>query len=261
MILSRSKLMRRRTRTLTALLRKIGFVEILSPKVAIALRDKFGGARDAEIELLSRFVGKGDIAIDVGAHAGAYSFRLIKLVGSQGRVIAFEPQKSMADYLIKGLSHHSYFEFHNMGLGEANEFRSLAIEIKDSVPQTGGASMTLSLTPEQSLHEHVVIKSLDSFEISKVKFMKIDTEGFEIPVLLGARKTITQSKPIIFLEVLNSQNSEHRKKILNLFEPYGYRFYFVLNGQLTELTSQDFEINNNRQTDRSINFILSPTKL
>ena len=42
---------------------------------------------------------KGEVVIDVGAHKGGYLYWMSKKVGSKGKVIAFEPQAILCDYL------------------------------------------------------------------------------------------------------------------------------------------------------------------
>jgi len=57
--------------------------------------------------------------------------------------------------------------------------------------------------------------------------LKIDVEGFEVEVLRGARKTLTRSRPILFLE-LHLNYLEHRsmapKESIALLQEAGYRF-------------------------------------
>lgn len=46
----------------------------------------------------------------------------------------------------------------------------------------------------------VIVAPLDSFGLVDVDLLKIDTEGFELFVLLGARETIDRCKPVIVIE-------------------------------------------------------------
>jgi FkbM family methyltransferase len=48
----------------------------------------------------------GDTVWDVGAHAGATAYFLSQMVGSSGRVYAFEPDESNYAYLLKNLEMH-----------------------------------------------------------------------------------------------------------------------------------------------------------
>ena len=47
----------------------------------------------------------------------------------------------------------------------------------------------------------VKTKKLDSFDLPKVDFIKIDVEGYEAQVLSGAKKTILKWKPKIYIEI------------------------------------------------------------
>jgi protein O-GlcNAc transferase len=49
--------------------------------------------------------------------------------------------------------------------------------------------------------------------------MKIDVEGFEEQVLVGALKTIKKTKPIIYAEAWNKESLD---KILKILKPLGY---------------------------------------
>jgi hypothetical protein len=46
----------------------------------------------------------------------------------------------------------------------------------------------------------VEVRTLDSFDLRDVGFLKIDAEGHELAVLHGARETITMHRPIVFVE-------------------------------------------------------------
>ena len=59
--------------------------------------------------------------------------------------------------------------------------------------------------------------SLDSLNLDRLDFIKIDAEGWEHKVLLGAEKTIERFKPAIFIELLI--DFYH---IINLLQVMGY---------------------------------------
>ena len=60
----------------------------------------------------------------------------------------------------------------------------------------------------------VKTKTLDSFNLPKVDFMKIDVEGYEAQVLSGAKETITKWKPKIYIEIWE-KNVDIISKILD----------------------------------------------
>lgn len=78
-----------------------------------------------EIEYILKHISKGETAIDIGAHKGAYLHWIRKAVGNTGKVIAFEPQPSLSNYLnnIIGLFNYKNVTIEWMGLGfEKGEF-------------------------------------------------------------------------------------------------------------------------------------------
>ena len=63
--------------------------------------------------------------------------------------------------------------------------------------------------------------SIDSLELERVDFVKIDVERMEVEVLNGAMKTLKKYKPILLIEVLKSPQQE----IFDLIKPLGYEIF------------------------------------
>ena len=65
---------------------------------------KYGEWSQGENIIMSKFVSKGDIVIDIGANIGTTVLSLSKQVSDEGKVIAFEPQSLMAQCLQTNLT-------------------------------------------------------------------------------------------------------------------------------------------------------------
>ena len=64
---------------------------------------------------------------------------------------------------------------------------------------------------------------MDSLEIGKCDFMKVDVQGYEFNLFKGGKKLIKNNTPILFLEnPLNEENSKETKEYLL---ELGYEFY------------------------------------
>jgi FkbM family methyltransferase len=70
---------------------------------------------------VQRHLTAGAVAVDVGAHKGAYTWWMRRAVGETGRVYAFEPQPGLADELraLTSGSRYGNVVVENLGLSSA----------------------------------------------------------------------------------------------------------------------------------------------
>ena len=139
------------------------------------------------------------ICLDVGANVGEYS-RLM-LESTAAAVYAFEPLPSAFTGLSKLRNKFgSRFVAVNKGVGAANEL----LQIHFSADATEHASFSLEAKNipyvRNELSQEIEVITLDSFlasspEIKAIDFLKIDTEGFEFEVLLGAKEALARQPP------------------------------------------------------------------
>jgi FkbM family methyltransferase len=161
-----------------------------------------------DIELFQRHIAEGDTVLDVGANFGHHSVVFSKLVGDAGQVVAIEAQRVMHDLLhanaalngrrniqpvlcAAGAAPGEAFLYPISYASETN-FGSLGIAAKDL---TGG--------------ERVVVRTVDSIIVeylpeSRVSFVKIDVQAYELFVLQGMSQTLAQHRPVIFAEIAPS---------------------------------------------------------
>jgi FkbM family methyltransferase len=80
--------------------------------------------------------------------------------------------------------------------------------------------------------------------LSRLDFVKIDVEGMEYEVLLGARRTLVAHRPIIYLETLREFDAARgfsvAERIEQLLRELGYALYRVCaDGHLAAVTAAD----------------------
>ena len=160
--------------------------------------------------LIKHFVKKGDQVVDVGTHIGIYSAYLANIVGEKGKVFCFEPHKDLTIKLNSNLSLNGLnnYEIHNYGLGENNEvidYNSVNIDnfnegtVNSSFYENEKISSPYFKGKFQKIKTKV--KKLDSVLTNeKIKFVKIDTEGYELKILKGMQNIINRCRPIIIFE-------------------------------------------------------------
>ena len=166
------------------------------------------------IEWCKQFCEKNKNILDIGAHSGTYS---ISLANYCKHVYAFEPQK-MTFYSLCGsiaLSGIKNVSCLNYGLGSIEQ---VGIQKLNIISIDGGGSTlhTNNLNHRIIQQEDIEIRTLDSFNISDIGFIKVDVEENELQVLLGGIETICKSNYPKILFEMNVKNSKLIEFLVNL---------------------------------------------
>lgn len=100
---------------------------------------------------------------------------------------------------------------HNMGMGDQPGQFEIIIK-KDNaghnhidninVPLASGRTRVRKAEPEKQL---VNVDTVDNMSFENVDIIKLDTEGYEFPIVLGAEQTIMKYKPIVQIEMVTGQ--------------------------------------------------------
>ena len=161
-------------------------------------RLKITGCLDVEMKVLRSERPTCRRAIDVGANVGIYSYFFSTF---SERVDSFEPVRQISS-MLEAYAHRCYkVKFHNVGLsnrvGKFNLYYPYINSAKD--PNWGLASLTSPSVDCGSLL--VDVRRLDDYRFTDVDIIKIDVEGHEMDVVLGAVETIRRDRPILLIEI------------------------------------------------------------
>jgi len=188
----------------------------LLPEINLDYYSKNGLFECQLIEWCKQFCKIDGVFLDIGAHTGTYSISLAKYCSE---VYSFEPQRNTY-YALCGsvaLSNIHNITCCNIGLGSERQVGKRTLHI---VSNDGGGS-TIHQTAEPILKtETVDIRTLDSFGLTNIGFIKMDVEENELFVLYGARETLEKSNypPIVFESNVDT-NASH---IAYLRDEIGY---------------------------------------
>ena len=155
--------------------------------------------------LLWEFVNNKSLrtVIDVGAWWGPWS---LWWRGRAERVEIFEPNPEMIPKLQHNIANHPNCHLHKVALGGVNGTVSMDYDTHSGTNHITSTNGTIPL------------HTLDEYHFQNVDIIKIDVEGYEIPVLEGARQTIIESRPLIQIEANKSGNRYGRtKKDISIF--------------------------------------------
>lgn len=157
-----------------------------------------------EIELLERvqpYIGPGAVVLDCGANIGNHSLFFTKVCGAQ-TVHAFEPQNRCVEIMLRTLRMNDVddrVDIHQVVLG-AKE--GTACVRHREAGNIGGTAFSESDSGDYK------IRTLDSFDLPRVDFMKIDVEGAHYDLLQGAQKTLARCSPTIWVEMFSEAHGD-----------------------------------------------------
>ena len=159
-------------------------------------------------ELITRTVHDGDTCIDIGAQKGYVSLTLAKAVGSEGRVLAFEPDKRAAAKLAANINraNQSAIEVFHCALGDREG--SCTFVLSKVLGWSSRFPNDLAKTAIEDTVE-VKVNSLDemiarkeiAIDPNRLSFIKIDAEGSEPLILKGMSGLLSTAKSVLFMEV------------------------------------------------------------
>jgi len=134
------------------------------------------------------FVNNRKVALDIGANIGLWSRDLCNTFET---VIAFEPVAQFRDCLKKNV-HHAALQIESCALGETDT----TIEMVITEGNTGHSHVDQNTVGSGS----IPMRRLDSMNLQDVGYIKIDCEGYELPIVRGAEETIKRCRPVMVVE-------------------------------------------------------------
>ena len=154
-------------------------------------------------EKLYGLIKPGMHILDIGANIGETSMAFSKLTGASGSVFSFEPDPQTFERLTKHLELNRCSNVSSVNKGLGKEEGELLLEEGEN--NSGGNRISPGQQSKQG--KKIAITTLDKFSkansISKIDFIKIDVEGYEYHVLLGAEATIDNYRPAFFIELVD----------------------------------------------------------
>ncbi len=178
--------------------------------------DKWHGDWElGEYNIVMQHISEKNVAIDIGAHVGLWSKRLVK---DFKQVYCFEPLEKHIECWHKNVTKEfNNVDIYDVALSDVEGTSEMTVPFKNSGMSTLHYH---EYVPNDYIKQDVQTKTLDSYDFDKIDFIKIDVEEHEYKVLRGAQKTIEKHKPILYMEV-NDQQATVFLESLNL----GYKLF------------------------------------
>ncbi|MBX3096155.1 MAG: FkbM family methyltransferase [Fimbriimonadaceae bacterium] len=184
----------------------------------------------AMTEALKRGWKPGGTFIDIGANEGYFSVMAAAALGPKGRIIAVEPQGRLQSVLERNFSLNSLANASvaKVGLGSAEATADLNLFPDTNTGATSFARPVSYQLPTERVRITTLDTLLEELKIDQVDCAKVDVEGFELDLFLGAMQTLADSKVKTFVIELHPRLLHDRGASVNdvrsVLEAAGYHW-------------------------------------
>ena len=168
---------------------------ILDPQDSLRLSIN-GVYEEVETELVKNHIKNGDVVLDVGANIGYYTLIFSDLVGKEGKVFAFEPDRSNFELLKKNVEYNKCKNVTLIQKAVSDNNEKVKIYIVSEHP---AANRIFDAGDKERETIEVESIRLDDFfkehnEI--INFIKMDVEGVEFKVFKGMLEILKKSEKL-----------------------------------------------------------------
>ena len=179
----------------------------------------YGEYSQGEADIFEQLLQPGDTVIEAGANIGSHTVHLAQIVGPNGKVYAFEPQRLVFQLLAGNIAINSLTNVYcrNQAVGECAGELSVPDLDPLKINNWGGLSLL-----DKHAGEKVPVITLDSLHIPDCRLLKADVEGMELFVLKGAIETINRCRPYLYLE---ADRSDKQKPLFDFIFEQNYKIY------------------------------------
>ena len=188
----------------------------------------------SSVDALRAFLRPGDVAIDIGAHTGDSTLPIALAVGPSGIVFALEPNPYVFKVLetTAGLnpSKARIVPLMFAAMPEDGEFE---FEYSDEGFCNGGFHRSISRWRHghfctlrvQGRHVLDYLRAHAPDALAKLRYIKIDTEGFDRAIAASLRDAMRTYRPYVKSEVYRHLSREEREGYYDDLRALGYRVF------------------------------------
>lgn len=192
-----------------------------------------------------------NVILDIGANIGQFGGE-IRNLGYSGEIISFEPMKSAYRKLEKNAANDSKWKVLNYSIGERDgqttiniAKNSVSSSLLENLPQLTESAPSAEYIEKETIE----IRKLDSIYkdlnlIGKNVYLKIDTQGYEEMVLLGAENSLDLVKgiQIEMAFVPTYKGTITFDKMKTKLNDLGFQLFAIENGFYDKKTGKQLEV-------------------
>ena len=172
------------------------------------------------------------VCVDLGSNIGYYAVIESNIIGESGKIFAIEPSPINFPILRLNLENQKKNNFLacNIAIGDKNEDMEFIISTKSNWSKIRMNNENIN-SGDKIIK--IPVKTLDSFvienNITKIDILRMDVEGFEYNIILGANNVLEKYKPKIFVEIHKMYlGKEKTCEIFNDLKNKGYEIKYYI---------------------------------
>lgn len=157
--------------------------------------------------------GDGVVGLDCGANLGVHTVEWAKAMHGWGSAIAIEAQERIYYALAGNIAINNCFNARAIHGAIGAEDGVLDIPVPDYLQPASFGSLELRQTAKSEFigqaiqperNQRVRMLTIDSLQLQRLDFIKIDVEGMELEALAGGRASIEAHKPVMLIESIKT---------------------------------------------------------
>ena len=157
------------------------------------------------------------MALDCGANIGVHTLEWAKHMHGWGRVMAFEAQERIFYALAGNIALNNCFNAQALWAAVGETVGDIGVPVPNYLKPASFGSLEIRKTARteyigQQIDYNRLVKtrmiSIDSLDLDRVDFLKIDIEGMEMEALRGAQQTIARHKPQMMIEKIKTNEEQ-----------------------------------------------------
>src|ERR1022692_284425 len=200
-----------------------------------------------EVDFFKKLIPRGSFAIDVGAHLGSLTVPMGFATGTEGLVLALEPNPQVFEGLkLNSTLNAGKYNIIPLQRGAADTEGEFHYASSEASISNGGLVFNEN---DNTLGKHKLKETVKTVQLSsylkkhylewlpKLSFIKIDTEGFDLIILKDLAPILKEYHPLIITEVFYSKHrslsEKERHEMFTLLHSLGYALYNVENFEVS----------------------------
>lgn len=185
------------------------------------------------LPVFKKYISKNSVVLEAGTHIGPHSVIIAQMCQTLHGFEPLDPSRFLLKENLK-LNNLSNVIVYDKGLSDASGSTSFEW-IRDSNPGGAGLANNPDGSPESCKaidnKESMTVEliTIDSLDLNRIDFIKLDVEGYETKAIQGGIKTIERDKPVITIECYKNWEGEIPSKDyvvskFNMLTDLGYRY-------------------------------------